>query len=172
MHQVLPWSAKRPKFLGVLNLLEQAFVTETTTSRLEKLEPFRARVRCRTCGGSRLRPEANHVRVAEHSIGEVTRMSVDKALAFFQDQVAEQTDERIARPLLREIVHRLEFLVKVGAEYLSLDRSADTLSGGELQRVRLATNIGSGLCGVCYILDEPSIGLHPARQRSADLGTA
>ena len=74
-------STKRPKFLGMLNLLEQAFVTETTKSRLEKLEPFRARVRCRTCGGSRLRPEANHVRVAEHSIGEVTQMSVDKAHA-------------------------------------------------------------------------------------------
>jgi excinuclease ABC subunit A len=159
--KLLHGSERRPKFIGLLNLLEQAFSTETTQSRLEKLQEYRDRVTCRTCLGSRLRPEANHVRIAGRTIGEVTGMSVDVALEFFKEQVTLDTDERISGPLLREIVHRLEFLVKVGAEYLSLARSADTLSGGELQRVRLATNIGSGLCGVCYILDEPSIGLHP-----------
>lgn len=154
-------STRKPKFLGMVDLLEQAYVTETVEARREKLAALRARTTCRECRGSRLRREANQVRVAGRTIGEVTRMAVDEALAFFQESVGPHADEQIARPLLREIQHRLDFLVKVGAEYLSLDRSADTLSGGELQRVRLATNIGSGLCGVCYILDEPSIGLHP-----------
>ena len=154
-------SERRPKFIGLLNLLEQSFSTETTKTRLEKLQAYRDQVTCRTCEGSRLRPEANHVRIAGKTMGEVTRLSVDQALEFFKQHVVGEIEEQIAGPLLREIVHRLEFLVKVGAEYLSLDRAADSLSGGELQRVRLATNIGSGLCGVCYILDEPSIGLHP-----------
>ncbi|MCA9107727.1 MAG: excinuclease ABC subunit UvrA, partial [Planctomycetales bacterium] len=154
-------STKKPKFLGILDQLEKAYSTETNEARREKLSAFRGRVKCRECEGSRLRREANHVRVAGLTIGEVTGLSIDRCLEFFQEKVAPTADEQIARPLLREINRRLEFLVKVGAEYLSLDRSADTLSGGELQRVRLATNIGSGLCGVCYILDEPSIGLHP-----------
>ena len=154
-------SERRPKFIGLLNLLEQSFSTETTKTRLEKLQAYRDQVTCRTCEGSRLRPEANHVRIAGKTMGEVTRLSVDQALEFFKQHVLGEIEEQISGPLLREIVHRLEFLVKVGAEYLSLDRAADSLSGGELQRVRLATNIGSGLCGVCYILDEPSIGLHP-----------
>ena len=154
-------SERRPKFIGLLNLLEQSFSTETTKTRLEKLQAYRDQVTCRTCEGSRLRPEANHVRIAGKTVGQVTRLSVDQALEFFKQHVLGEIDEQISGPLLREIVHRLEFLVKVGAEYLSLDRAADSLSGGELQRVRLATNIGSGLCGVCYILDEPSIGLHP-----------
>ena len=149
-------SERRPKFIGLLNLLEQSFSTETTKTRLEKLQAYRDQVTCRTCEGSRLRPEANHVRIAGKTMGEVTRLSVDQALEFFKQHVLGEIEEQIAGPLLREIVHRLEFLVKVGAEYLSLDRAADSLSGGELQRVRLATNIGSGLCGVCLLYTSPS----------------
>jgi len=152
---------RKPKYVGIVDQLEQAYVTDTNEGRREKLASLRGKVRCRTCDGSRLRREANQVRVGGKTIGEATALPIDRALAFFRDEVAPEADEQVARPLLREIVRRLEFLTKVGAEYLSLDRSADTLSGGELQRVRLATNIGSGLCGVCYILDEPSIGLHP-----------
>lgn len=154
-------SAKKPKYLGMLDQLEKAYSTETNEARREKLVAFRGKVACRSCEGSRLRREANQVRIVGLTIGQLTRLSIDEAVTFFSEKVLPTADEQIAKPLLREIMRRLEFLVKVGAEYLSLDRSADTLSGGELQRVRLATNIGSGLCGVCYILDEPSIGLHP-----------
>lgn len=154
-------SSKKPKYLGILDQLEKAYSTETNEARLEKLQAYRGKVKCRSCQGSRLRKEANHVRIASLTIGELTALSIDQAIRVFREEVLPLADDQIAKPLLREIGRRLEFLMKVGAEYLSLDRSADTLSGGELQRVRLATNIGSGLCGVCYILDEPSIGLHP-----------
>lgn len=126
-------------------------------------DPSRA-APCPDCEGTRLRPEARAVTVAGQSIDQVTAMP----LALARQWMAAVTDglsplhTQVARPIAAEVVRRLEYLERVGVDYLTLDRSAGSLSGGELQRVRLATNIGSGLVGVCYVLDEPSIGLHPA----------
>jgi excinuclease ABC subunit A len=116
---------------------------------------------CPDCGGSRLRPEARAVRLSGRAIHEITGLSVKGATEFFE-QLAFHDDQRTAaEPIVAEIRRRLAFLDRVGTEYLTLDRAADTLSGGERQRVRLATGVGSGLVGVLYLLDEPSIGLHP-----------
>ena len=151
---------RQSKFPGVLGLLEREFATTTKKPRLEQLANFRANVTCRSCSGSRLRPEASSVRLADKSIHQISQMSVGAAADFFRSIDFSKRDQPVGRPLVREICRRLEFLDKVGVDYLTLDRAADTLSGGELQRVRLATSIGSGLVGVCYVLDEPSIGLH------------
>ncbi len=159
--QRLLYGAQRPRFAGLIHLLEIEYVTTTSKKRQQQLEPFRAHVLCTACDGSRLRPEANAVRIAEMSIGEMTRLTVSDARRLFQDLEFHEDDLLIAGPPVQAILHRLDFLERVGVPYLALDRPADTLSGGELQRVRLATCIGSGLVGVCYVLDEPSIGLHP-----------
>jgi excinuclease ABC subunit A len=116
---------------------------------------------CPDCQGTRLRPEARACRLGGLAIYEITALSVTDSLAFFRGLKFAKDQQPVARPIVAEIVRRLEFLDRVGTEYLSLDRPADTLSGGERQRVRLATGIGSGLVGVLYLLDEPSIGLHP-----------
>jgi excinuclease ABC subunit A len=147
--------------IGLLTLLEKEYVTETNTQRRELMETYRGRLPCAACGGSRLRPEARACRVAGKAIHEITALTISAALTMFQQKVWDDAAAPIATPITAEIVRRLQFLEKVGAQYLTLDRPADTLSGGELQRVRLATGIGSGLVGVCYLLDEPSIGLHP-----------
>ena len=147
-------------FIGLLTLLEQDYVTSLDVRRRERLEGLRGRVICKDCGGARLRPEARACRFHGLAIHEITALSVSRARAWFASLDIADKDQPIARPILQEIDNRLEFMEKVGVEYLSLDRPADTLSGGELQRVRLATGIGSGLVGVCYVLDEPSIGLH------------
>ena len=147
-------------FAGVLTLLEQEYVTALQASRRERLETFRGPVVCKDCGGSRLRPEARASRFHGRAIHEITALSVTQARDWFGGLKIAAKDEPIAKPILVEVGKRLDFLVRVGVDYLSLDRPADTLSGGELQRVRLATGIGSGLVGVCYVLDEPSIGLH------------
>ena len=147
-------------FLGVLTLLEQEYVTCLQAARREKLDSFRGMVECKECGGSRLRPEARACRFQGRAIHEITAMAVSLARQWFGSLELPTKDHPISQPILGEIDKRLDFLEKVGVEYLTLDRPADTLSGGELQRVRLATGIGSGLVGVCYVLDEPSIGLH------------
>jgi excinuclease ABC subunit A len=116
---------------------------------------------CPACQGSRLRPEARAVRVAGRSIDEVSSLAISDLLRFFDEIVFSPAQEPIARPLVREISSRLRFLAEVGLDYLSLARSSDTLSGGELQRARLATQLGAGLVGVCFVLDEPTCGLHP-----------
>ncbi|MCA9224486.1 MAG: excinuclease ABC subunit A, partial [Planctomycetales bacterium] len=149
------------KWDGLLVWLEKQFATSTRKAWLTQLETFRGSVTCNACGGSRLRPEANNVELDGRTIIQVTRQSVHAAWEFFRALRFEGEDQPIAKPLLSEIINRLDFLRKVGVGYLSLARPADTLSGGELQRVRLASSIGSGLVGVCYVLDEPSIGLHP-----------
>ncbi|MEQ8790978.1 MAG: excinuclease ABC subunit UvrA [Pirellulaceae bacterium] len=149
------------KFLGLLTLLEKEYATTTSAKRQQTLATFRGKVRCAACGGARLRPEAASVRVADKAIHEITALSVAEARTFFHRLKFPRKMKPVGDPLREQIERRLEFLEKVGAEYLTLDRAADTLSGGELQRVRLATGIGSGLVGVCYVLDEPSIGLHP-----------
>lgn len=122
---------------------------------------LRGTVPCEACGGSRLRPEANSVLVGGKSIGQITALSVSEAQTFFRALTFSTTQRLIADPLLEEILPRLDFLAQLGVDYLTLNRPTDTLSGGELQRVRLATCIGTGLVGVCYVLDEPSVGLHP-----------
>jgi len=129
------------------------------------LEAFRGEVVCAACGGARLRPEARSVRIAGRAIHEVTALTVAAARRFFQELKFEEDELPVAQPIVGEIAARLEFLDNVGVEYLTLDRPAASLSGGELQRVRLATGLGSGLVGVCYVLDEPSIGLHPRDNR-------
>ncbi len=119
---------------------------------------------CPTCQGARLRQEALAVTIADLPIHQLTSMPLDESILWFRKVEERLTDlqKAVASPITREVIRRLEFLIRVGVPYLTLDRQADTLSGGELQRVRLATSIGSGLVGVCYVLDEPSIGLHPA----------
>jgi excinuclease ABC subunit A len=149
------------KFHGVLTLLEKEYATTTSEQRQRELETFRGEVVCEACGGARLRPEALAVKIADKAIHQVTALTVSAAREFFGQVKFDEEREPISRPLLGEISARLEFLDKVGLEYLSLDRPAGTLSGGELQRVRLASGLGSGLVGACYVLDEPSIGLHP-----------
>ncbi|MGH7844842.1 MAG: excinuclease ABC subunit UvrA, partial [Candidatus Binatia bacterium] len=116
---------------------------------------------CSACGGTRLKKESLQVKISGKNIAEVTALSLKNAQNFFRSLELSAQEEVIARRVLKEIVDRLEFLVAVGLDYLTLDRSSATLSGGEGQRIRLATQIGSGLAGVLYILDEPSIGLHP-----------
>ncbi|MFO0903653.1 MAG: excinuclease ABC subunit UvrA [Pirellulales bacterium] len=168
----LPWEAWKPAdreralygdgkdFAGLLLFLEKELATATDSEWKEWLEAFRGPVRCTACRGSRLRPEANHVRFAGRTIHEFTQLSVREARETCGAWSATDENVPILTPLQSAIASRLEFLCHVGVDYLTLDRAADTLSGGELQRVRLATCIGSGLVGVCYILDEPSIGLH------------
>jgi excinuclease ABC subunit A len=116
---------------------------------------------CPACDGTRLRPEARAVRIAGRSIDQVSAMAIDALRREFEKKVFSAAQEPVARPLVREIAGRLSFLEDVGLGYLSLARGADTLSGGELQRARLATQLGAGLVGVCYVLDEPTAGLHP-----------
>ena len=153
------------QFLGLLTMLEKQYVTATKAPLRQKLETFRGQIVCADCGGARLRPEARACKIHDRAIHEVARMTVSAAREFFATLEVAEEDRPIAQPITREIISRLKFLEKVGVEYLSLDRPAGTLSGGESQRVRLATGIGSGLVGVCYILDEPSIGLHPRDNR-------
>ncbi len=131
---------------------------------------FRQTKSCPQCHGARLRPETLSVLVQGVNIASFTSMSISKALDWLQSLSFTGQDKRIAEPLLKELVHRLGFMVNVGLEYLSLERNMSTLSGGEAQRIRLASQLGSGLVGVTYVLDEPSIGLHP-RDNQRLLGT-
>jgi len=149
------------KFLGVLAHLEMDYAKAKSAPAREKLEEFRSHVPCSECGGSRLQPEARACRLAGKAIHEITALPIDQSHDFFTALTFDPSQQPIGEPLVAEILKRLRFLRQVGVDYLSLDRSADSLSGGEMQRVRLATGIGSGLVGVLYILDEPSIGLHP-----------
>jgi excinuclease ABC subunit A len=161
LFQRLLGGESQSKFPGLLTLLEKEYATATESGRKEQLEAFRSPVTCAACGGARLRPEALAVRIGGKNIHEVTKLAVEKAGEFFRDLGWSGDSQPVAAPILHEIAGRLEFLQKVGLSYLTLERPADTLSGGEQQRVRLATGIGSGLTGILYILDEPSIGLHP-----------
>ncbi len=153
------------RFGGILALLEREYATTSSETNGLRLEAFRSELVCPDCGGARLRPEARLVHVGGKAIHEITAMTVGRARQFFEDLEFDDDERPIARPIVSEVASRLEFLGRVGLEYLTLDRPADTLSGGELQRVRLATGLGSGLVGVCYVLDEPSIGLHPRDNR-------
>ncbi|MET4895713.1 excinuclease ABC subunit UvrA [Sphingomonadaceae bacterium jetA1] len=161
------YDVKKP-FEGVIgNLNRRMLQTESAWMR-EELSNYQSSQPCEVCHGARLKPEALAVKIAMRDISYATRLSVVDALAFFTGLPDHLTDQQraIAGPILKEIVERLGFLNNVGLDYLNLDRTSGTLSGGESQRIRLASQIGSGLSGVLYVLDEPSIGLH---QRDNDM---
>ncbi|HOV80770.1 MAG TPA: excinuclease ABC subunit UvrA [Bacillota bacterium] len=147
-------------FEGVINNLVRRYKETSSEHQREEIEQFMSSRPCPACGGTRLRPEALAVKVGDRSVAEVTRLSVLEAREFLQKVELTGRERLIAGQVLKEIDERLGFLINVGLDYLTLDRGAGTLSGGEAQRIRLATQIGSGLVGVLYILDEPSVGLH------------
>jgi len=148
------------EFEGVIPNLERRYKeTASETARME-LEEYMSSKPCPVCKGKRLKPESLAVRVGGISISELTAMSVTRAQSFLKSIAITQREQMIAGQVLKEINERLNFLDNVGLDYLTLDRAAGTLAGGEAQRIRLATQIGSGLVGVLYILDEPTIGLH------------
>jgi excinuclease ABC subunit A len=152
-------------FEGVVRVLERRYRDTASEDARREIEPFMAERPCPACGGSRLRRESLGIRIAGRSIADVVRFTIREAAAFFDGLRLSEREALIARRVLKEIRERLGFLRDVGLDYLTLDRPAGTLSGGEGQRIRLATQIGSSLVGVLYILDEPSIGLHQRDNR-------
>ena len=148
------------KFEGIVSNLERRYRETDSAQTRERIEEYMSTRPCIDCGGARLRPEVLSVTVGEQNIHELTRLSVSRAIEFLDELALSDRDQQIAVRILKEIRERLAFLENVGVGYLALDRAAATLSGGEAQRLRLATQIGSQLVGVLYILDEPSIGLH------------
>ncbi|PPA70211.1 excinuclease ABC subunit UvrA [Jeotgalibacillus proteolyticus] len=148
------------QFEGVLSNVERRFRETSSEYIREQMQKYMGKQNCPTCKGHRLKKESLAVKVSSHHIGEVTAYSIEEARQFFEDLTLTEKETQIAKLILREINERLSFLINVGLDYLTLSRAAGTLSGGEAQRIRLATQIGSQLSGVLYILDEPSIGLH------------
>jgi excinuclease ABC subunit A len=148
------------EFKGILAELKRRYLESSSNYIKEWLEGFMSQNKCTACGGKRLRRESLGVRVNNRNIHEVTTMSVNEAIDFFDKMKLNETQQKISSQIMKEINSRLGFMKSVGLEYLSLERKASTLSGGEAQRIRLATQIGSSLVGVLYILDEPTIGLH------------
>lgn len=151
---------KRHPFEGILNTLERRYHDTESNSVREELAKYISTKSCSSCGGTRLRLEARNVFIADTTLPEIVELSIADALTFFQTLKLEGQRAQIAEKVMKEINDRLQFLVNVGLNYLNLSRSAETLSGGEAQRIRLASQIGAGLVGVMYVLDEPSIGLH------------
>jgi len=147
-------------FEGVIPNLERRYKETESSNAREMIGQFMSTKPCPVCKGARLRPESIAVTIGDRTILDVTAMSIGEALTYFNGLKLSKTERLIAERILKEIRERLGFLVNVGLDYLSLERNAGTLSGGESQRIRLATQIGAGLMGVLYVLDEPSIGLH------------
>ena len=162
MHGTTP--ADREKygfsFEGVIPNLGRRWENTTSEYVKTRLHSYLSEQRCLSCNGARLRPEAVAVTVGGKNINQLAELSIEKAQKFFKKLELEKEKALIAAQVLKEIKARLKFMVDVGLEYLTLDRKSSTLSGGEAQRIRLATQVGSGLVGVCYVLDEPTIGLH------------
>jgi excinuclease ABC subunit A len=152
-------------FEGVLSYIERKYLESENDYARAKWSGFLREIPCPSCDGQRLRAEVLAVKVFEKSIADVARMSLSESVKFFETIELDERDVKIAAQVLREIRARLDFLIAVGLDYLSLERAAGSLSGGEAQRIRLATQIGSGLTGVLYVLDEPSIGLHQRDNR-------
>jgi excinuclease ABC subunit A len=150
----------RKPFEGVLHNLERRYEETESDYTRQRLRKYMARLPCKECDGRRLRPEVLACTVADTSIVDLTHLSIKDALAFFKKLKLPKQERTIVREVLKEIEDRLRFMADVGLDYLTLDRESGTLSGGEAQRIRLATQIGAGLVGVLYVLDEPSIGLH------------
>ena len=147
-------------FEGVIPTLDRRHNETKSQGMREFYEMYMSNSHCPTCNGARLKKEILSIKIGEKNINELTQMSIDKIKSFLENLQLNKTEALISDMILKEINQRLQFLIDVGLEYLTLSRSAGTLSGGEAQRIRLATQIGSGLTGVLYILDEPSIGLH------------
>src|SRR5262249_1786613 len=145
---------------GVVPYLNRRYNEAESDSVRERIESYMREVPCPSCKGTRLRPESLAVTVADRNIAEIAGRSVAKVNRFFDQLELSDQDPLLAARVLKELRARLGFLLDVGLDYLTLDRSSATLAGGEAQRIRLATQIGSGLTGVLYVLDEPSIGLH------------
>jgi excinuclease ABC subunit A len=150
----------RAPFDGVIPSLERRYRQTDNDRTRAQIERYMRRISCKECGGTRLRPESRAVRLGNFGIAEVSSLQVDEARQFLRGLELTSRQREIAGPVRKEIEERLDFLSNVGVGYLSLDRSGNSLSGGEAQRIRLATQLGSSLVGVLYILDEPSIGLH------------
>lgn len=154
------WKTYKAPFEGVVPNFERRYGETNSDYMKDKIEEFMSIIPCPDCGGNRLKPEVLAVTVGGLNISEFTNMSVRQAIGFVNELKFTEMQEKIAHQILKEIKERLNFLVDVGLDYLTLSRNAGTLSGGEAQRIRLATQIGSSLVGVLYVLDEPSIGLH------------
>ncbi|MET3467901.1 excinuclease ABC subunit UvrA [Microbacterium sp. M4A5_1d] len=152
-------------FEGVIPYIERQYLQAETDTQRQRWAEYLREVPCPACDGDRLKPEVLAVLVHEHSIADVARLSLAEAQTYFNQLQLTEREAKIAAAVLREIRARLDFLIEVGLNYLSLGRAAGSLSGGEAQRIRLATQIGSGLTGVLYVLDEPSIGLHQRDNR-------
>ncbi len=161
---------RKHPFEGIVNNFERRYRETDSATVREELAKYLNHKPCPACEGTRLRIEARHVKVGDKSIYEISRMPLKQTLPFFEQLRLAGAKQAIADRIVKEITSRLSFLTNVGLDYLSLDRSAETLSGGEAQRIRLASQIGSGLTGVMYVLDEPSIGLHQ-RDNARLLGT-
>jgi len=168
----------RDNFEGVIPNLERRYYQTDSEAARQEIEKYMVERRCEKCQGKRLKPEALAVTITGKSIDQIVGMSIDKIKEFFEEiakprrqntrkrrKTLSENEFKIAQPIIKEIINRLQFLIDVGLDYLTLDRKTKTLAGGEEQRIRLATQIGSKLTGVLYILDEPSIGLHPRDQR-------
>ncbi|MEQ9567827.1 MAG: excinuclease ABC subunit UvrA, partial [Pseudomonadales bacterium] len=151
---------RRHPFEGILKNFDRRYKETESQSVRDELSKFLTTSKCETCGGSRLREEARNVFVEDRPLHEITSLTVRDAVAYYSKLKLEGTKAEIGDKIFKEIRQRLQFLADVGLGYLNLNRSADTLSGGEAQRIRLASQIGAGLVGVMYVLDEPSIGLH------------
>jgi excinuclease ABC subunit A len=147
-------------FEGIIPNLERRYRETESASARDDLSKFLKQTHCPECSGSRLKKTSRHVFINQYSLPQISRMGIAEALALFETLKLEGHRQSIAEKITKEIGLRLQFLVNVGLDYLTLDRSAETLSGGEAQRIRLASQIGAGLVGVMYVLDEPSIGLH------------
>ena len=148
------------RYPGIIPTLEKNYQETNSEAVKRKLEPYLVSQPCTVCQGKRLKPEALAVRLGQYSLDHLTTVSIQDCLTQINQIELTPRQALIGELALREIKARLQFLMDVGLDYLTLDRSAATLSGGEAQRIRLATQIGSGLTGVLYVLDEPSIGLH------------
>lgn len=148
-------------FEGIIPNLERRYRETNSDYIRAEIEKYMVERICGVCHGKRLRPEVLAITVVNKSISEITAMTIEQATDFFEKLTLAESQEKVSNQILREIRTRLGFLVQVGLPYLTLDRNADTLAGGEAQRIRLATQLGSALTGILYILDEPSIGLHP-----------
>lgn len=151
---------KRHPFEGILNNLNRRYHETESSSVREDLAKYISNKTCSSCGGDRLKTEARHVFIGQTTLPQIVEMSINDSLQFFEQLALTGQRAQIAEKILKEINDRLSFLINVGLNYLNLSRSAETLSGGEAQRIRLASQIGAGLVGVMYVLDEPSIGLH------------
>ena len=158
------------KYEGALRSVMRRYDESESDQVKERLEEYMANIPCHACGGARLKPEILAVTLGDKNIAEATALSAKDALVFFETLELTEREQQIGATIIKEILARVRFLVDVGLDYLTLDRASATLSGGEAQRIRLATQIGSGLMGVLYILDEPSIGLHQ-RDNARLIGT-